>query len=92
MKLSVLDLAPVTEETDVGASLRNSVDLAQHSEKLGYHRGPTVLPDCGHTSSSFEFRVASDSVCLARKRSPMTRVAAPHTRCDIIIIRLRAAG
>lgn len=38
MKLSVLDLAPVTEETDVGASLRNSVDLAQHSEKLGYHR------------------------------------------------------
>src|SRR5690554_3994095 len=38
VKLSVLDLAPVTEETDVGASLRNSVDLAQHSEKLGYHR------------------------------------------------------
>lgn len=38
MKLSVLDLAPVTDVTNVGTSLTNSVDLAQHCEKLGYHR------------------------------------------------------
>ncbi len=36
--LSVLDLAPVTSGTTVGAALRNSLDLAQRTERLGYHR------------------------------------------------------
>ncbi|MBV8615569.1 MAG: LLM class flavin-dependent oxidoreductase [Acetobacteraceae bacterium] len=36
--LSVLDLAPVPEGGDAGQALRNSLDLAQHAEALGYAR------------------------------------------------------
>lgn len=36
--LSVLDLSPVVEGSDVGAALRNSIDLARHAERLGFHR------------------------------------------------------
>ncbi len=36
--LSVLDLAPVPEGSDVGQSLRNTIDLARHAERLGYRR------------------------------------------------------
>ena len=38
LPLSVLDLSPVTEGSDAGASLRNSADLARHAERLGYKR------------------------------------------------------
>ncbi|GAB3669829.1 LLM class flavin-dependent oxidoreductase [Zhihengliuella somnathii] len=43
LKLSVLDLAPIrssslTEAGDVAASFRESVALAQESERLGFHR------------------------------------------------------
>lgn len=37
-RVSVLDLVPVNEGSDPSESLRNSVELAQHVEKLGYHR------------------------------------------------------
>ena len=36
--LSVLDLSPITQGSDAGASLRNSADLARHAERLGYKR------------------------------------------------------
>jgi len=36
--LSVLDLSPVFEGADVGQALRNTLDLARHAERLGYHR------------------------------------------------------
>ena len=36
--LSVLDLAPITEGSDAGQALRNSLDLAGHVEALGYRR------------------------------------------------------
>jgi luciferase family oxidoreductase group 1 len=36
--LSVLDLAPIMEGSDAAQSFRNSLSLAQHGEKLGYHR------------------------------------------------------
>src|SRR3982751_5657239 len=36
--LSVLDLSPITEGSDPGASLRNSGELACHAERLGYKR------------------------------------------------------
>ena len=36
--LSVLDLAPIPEGSNAGEALRRSLDLAQHAEKLGYHR------------------------------------------------------
>jgi luciferase family oxidoreductase group 1 len=36
--LSVLDLSPIIEGGTVADSLRNSLDLAQHAERLGYRR------------------------------------------------------
>ncbi len=36
--LSVLDLAPVATGSDAGQALRNSLELAQHAERLGYRR------------------------------------------------------
>jgi luciferase family oxidoreductase group 1 len=36
--LSVLDLAPVVSGSNAVQALRNTVDLAQHVERLGYHR------------------------------------------------------
>ena len=35
---SVLDLSPITEGSDAGQALRNSLDLARHVEVLGYRR------------------------------------------------------
>ncbi len=36
--LSILDLSPITQGSDAGTALRNSRDLAQHAERLGYRR------------------------------------------------------
>jgi len=36
--LSILDLSPITEGSDAGQALRNSLDLARHVERLGYRR------------------------------------------------------
>jgi luciferase family oxidoreductase group 1 len=36
--LSILDLSPVVAGGSAAQSLRNSLDLAQHAERLGYHR------------------------------------------------------
>src|ERR1700681_2707041 len=36
--LSVLDLAPITQGSDAAAALRNTLDLARHAERLGFHR------------------------------------------------------
>jgi luciferase family oxidoreductase group 1 len=38
VKFSTLDLVPVRENGNAAQSLRNSLDLAQHVEKLGYQR------------------------------------------------------
>lgn len=38
MKLSVLDQTPVPEGCSAGDALRNSIDLARHVDRLGYHR------------------------------------------------------
>ncbi len=37
-KLSVLDLAPIVEGSTTKQALENSLDLARHTERLGYHR------------------------------------------------------
>lgn len=37
-RLSILDLAFVPEGATPAAALRNTLDLAQHAERLGYHR------------------------------------------------------
>ncbi|MBT2325939.1 LLM class flavin-dependent oxidoreductase [Variovorax paradoxus] len=36
--LSILDLSPITEGSTAAQSFRNSLNLAQHGEKLGYRR------------------------------------------------------
>ncbi len=36
--LSVLDLSPIVEGSDAAQSLRNTLDLARHAERFGYHR------------------------------------------------------
>lgn len=38
MRLSVLDLAPIVQGGTIAQSFRNSLDLAQHTERLGYER------------------------------------------------------
>jgi luciferase family oxidoreductase group 1 len=35
---SVLDLSPIVAGSDAGQALRNTLDLAQHAERWGYHR------------------------------------------------------
>lgn len=36
--LSILDLSPITEGATAATALANSLDLARHAERLGYHR------------------------------------------------------
>jgi luciferase family oxidoreductase group 1 len=36
--ISILDLAPIVEGGSVAQAFRNSLDLAQHAERWGYHR------------------------------------------------------
>ena len=38
MNYSILDLCPVPEGSTAADAMRNSADLAQHAEALGYHR------------------------------------------------------
>src|SRR6202140_4773846 len=38
LRLSVLDLAPITQGSDAATALRNTRDLARHAERLGYRR------------------------------------------------------
>src|SRR6202035_4884542 len=38
IQFSVLDLSPITRGSDAGQSLRNTLDLARHTESLGYLR------------------------------------------------------
>lgn len=35
---SILDLCPVTDNSTTAQALRNTLDLAQHAERFGYHR------------------------------------------------------
>jgi luciferase family oxidoreductase group 1 len=38
LRLSVLDLAPITQGSDAASALKNTLDLARHAERLGFHR------------------------------------------------------
>ena len=37
-RISILDLSPIIEGGDAALAFRNTVDLAQHAERWGYHR------------------------------------------------------
>jgi luciferase family oxidoreductase group 1 len=76
--LSVLDLAPVSQGSTSAQALQNTLDLARHTERLGYHRywlaehhnmpgiassAPAVL--IGHVAAATErIRVGSGGVML----------------------------
>src|ERR1051326_6048536 len=78
IRLSVLDLAPVPNGSNARVALRNSLELAQHVERLGYWRywvaehhnmpgiassAPAVL--IGHIAQATrEMRVGSGGVML----------------------------
>src|SRR5947207_2405495 len=84
-RLSVLDLAPVAAGSSVAKALQNSLDLAQHVERLGYYRywvaehhnmpgiassAPAVL--IGHIADvTSRLRVGSGGVMLPN-HSPLT--------------------
>jgi luciferase family oxidoreductase group 1 len=38
LPVSVLDLSPILRGSDAAQALRNTLDLARHAERLGYHR------------------------------------------------------
>ncbi len=38
LRFSILDLSPITQGSTARGALHNSLDLAQHAEKWGYHR------------------------------------------------------
>lgn len=38
LRFSVLDLAPIVQGSDAAQAFRNTLELAQHAERLGYHR------------------------------------------------------
>ena len=38
IRYSLLDLSPILEGSDASVAFRNTLDLAQHAEKWGYHR------------------------------------------------------
>jgi luciferase family oxidoreductase group 1 len=38
LRLSVLDLAPITQGSDAATALKHALDLARHAERLGFHR------------------------------------------------------
>src|SRR5882672_5195945 len=38
VRLSVLDLAPITQGSDAATTFRQSLDYARHAERLGMHR------------------------------------------------------
>jgi luciferase family oxidoreductase group 1 len=81
--LSILDLAPVPAGSTPAEALRATIDLAQHAEKLGYHRfwvaehhnmpgiassAPPVL--IGHIASATDsIRVGSGGVMLPNHSS-----------------------
>jgi luciferase family oxidoreductase group 1 len=78
LPMSVLDLAPVADNSSIGAALRNTIDLAQRVEHLGFQRfwvaehhnmpgiassAPAVL--IGHIASATSaIRVGSGGVML----------------------------
>jgi len=38
VRLSILDLAPITQGSDAATAFRHSLDYARHAERLGIHR------------------------------------------------------
>ncbi|HEV7920053.1 MAG TPA: LLM class flavin-dependent oxidoreductase [Thermoanaerobaculia bacterium] len=80
MQLSILDQSPVPEGSTGADALRNSVDLARHAERLGYHRywvaehhGTPVL-----ASSTPEVLIAAIASATTRLRVGSGGVMLPH--------------
>jgi luciferase family oxidoreductase group 1 len=80
MRLSALDQSPISEGSHGGDALRNSIDLAQHVERLGYtrywvaeHHGTPML-----ASASPEILIGAIAAGTERIRVGSGGVMLPH--------------
>jgi luciferase family oxidoreductase group 1 len=80
LALSVLDQSPISEGSDGGEALRNSIDLARHVEQLGYgrywiaeHHGTPML-----ASAAPEILIAAVAAATERIRVGSGGVMLPH--------------
>jgi luciferase family oxidoreductase group 1 len=80
LRVSVLDQTPVAEGTASAAALRNSIDLAKHTDALGYHRywvaehhGSPMI-----AGPSPEVLIAAIASATARMRVGSGGVMLPH--------------
>jgi luciferase family oxidoreductase group 1 len=82
LPLSILDLSPVPAGGTAGDALRNSIDLAQAAERMGYHRYWVAEHHLvtGVASSSTPVLVALIAAATERIRVGSGAVQLPHTR------------
>src|SRR4051795_6536748 len=80
MRVSILDQSPVSEGSTAAQALRNTLDLAQLADELGYHRywlaehhgGPMLA------SASPEVLIAEIASATSRMRVGSGGVMLPH--------------
>lgn len=70
---SILDLSPIVEGGDAGQALRNTIDLAQHAERWGYHRYWLAEH---HNIPSVASAATSVVICAVAGRTSTIRVGA----------------
>lgn len=70
---SILDLSPIVEGSDAAQALRNTIDLAQHAERWGYHRYWLAEH---HNIPSVASAATSVVICAVAGRTSTIRVGA----------------
>ena len=70
---SILDLSPIVEGGDAAQALRNTIDLAQHAERWGYHRYWLAEH---HNIPSVASAATSVVICAVAGRTSTIRVGA----------------
>ena len=70
---SILDLSPIVEGGDASQALRNTIDLAQHAERWGYHRFWLAEH---HNIPSVASAATSVVMCAVAARTSTVRIGA----------------
>ena len=70
---SILDLSPIVEGGDASQALRNTIDLAQHAERWGYHRFWLAEH---HNIPSVASAATSVVMCAVASRTSALRIGA----------------
>ena len=70
---SILDLSPIVEGGDAAQALRNTIDLAQHAERWGYHRYWLAEH---HNIPSVASAATAVVICAVASRTSAIRVGA----------------